>query len=138
MTLGQKIRQLRENAYMTQSQLAKELNISNGTMSKYESDQLEANVSIIKAISSIFHVTADYLIDEETTLPVCPPRLTEDEIDLINLARDGDLNYCILDERERQLIQMYRQLLPEDKGEVRGLIRGLAIKREDSSKNIAT
>lgn len=129
MTLGEKIKYLRKTHDLTQVDLAHKLNISKGTMSKYETDSLEPNTTTLAQISSIFNVSADYFIHKEYNTPVCPIRFSDKEIALIELFRSS--GNVVVDEQEFDLIKMYRTLSPEEKGEVRGLIRGISIKHKN-------
>lgn len=56
MTIGQKIRQLREEAGMKQRELAAKLDIGEGFLSKVESDQKLIKREDLKKLSSFFNV----------------------------------------------------------------------------------
>jgi len=56
MTLGQKIKELRESSGMFQRQLAAILKIGDGYLSKVESDQKAIKREHLKTISMIFHL----------------------------------------------------------------------------------
>ncbi|NLY44740.1 MAG: helix-turn-helix transcriptional regulator [Tissierella sp.] len=60
--LGDKIRQLREERNLNQLELAKSLNISNTTLSQYESGNRTPSDEIKKAIAEYFNVSLDYLM----------------------------------------------------------------------------
>lgn len=55
MTLGQKIRELRESNGMLQRQLASKLEIGDGFLSKVENDQKTIKREHLKTISEIFN-----------------------------------------------------------------------------------
>jgi transcriptional regulator with XRE-family HTH domain len=63
MTIGQKIRQLREEAGMKQRELAAKLDIGEGFLSKVENDQKLLKREDLKKISKIYKVQ---LFDLET------------------------------------------------------------------------
>jgi transcriptional regulator with XRE-family HTH domain len=63
MTIGQKIRQLREEAGMKQRELAAKLDIGEGFLSKVENDQKLLKREDLKKISKIYKV---HLFDLET------------------------------------------------------------------------
>lgn len=54
MTLGQKIRQLRESSGMLQRELASKLEIGDGFLSKVERDQKSLKREDLKTVSQIF------------------------------------------------------------------------------------
>ena len=61
-----KIKKYREICKKTQKEIADILNVEPATISKYESGLLEPNLSSIKKLASIFDISIDKLLDEET------------------------------------------------------------------------
>ncbi len=59
---GQRIRELRLEHELSQSQLAKELNTTQKSISKYETEFLDLNTDMIIALCKFFNVSADYLL----------------------------------------------------------------------------
>ena len=59
MNLGSKIKLYRENKKMTQKEIAEILGVEPATVSKYESNMLEPNISALKKLSEIFEVSLD-------------------------------------------------------------------------------
>ena len=64
-TLGQTIKQLRIAQKITQPQLAKLIDVSNGIISIWENDINEPKASYIKKLALVFNVSADYLLGLE-------------------------------------------------------------------------
>lgn len=62
MTLGQRIRELREDKGITQEELGKIVNVSKASFSKYEADIIEPNKDTIIALANFFNVSTDYLL----------------------------------------------------------------------------
>ncbi|WP_432661811.1 helix-turn-helix domain-containing protein [Wukongibacter baidiensis] len=62
MTLGEKIRLLRETKKMTHDDLAKLLNVGRSTISNYERNYRKPDIDMLKRIASVFNVTTDYLL----------------------------------------------------------------------------
>jgi Fic family protein len=65
MSIGNKIKQYRENKKMTQKDIAEILEVEPGTVSKYESGTLEPNIESLKRLAETFEITVDELITEE-------------------------------------------------------------------------
>ena len=63
--LGDKIKLYRENKKMTQNDLADILEVSSGTISKYESGALEPNIESLKKLADLFGITIDELLKDE-------------------------------------------------------------------------
>lgn len=63
MSLGNKIKEYRENKKMTQKEVAEILEIEAATVSKYENGILEPSIESLKRLSNIFGVTTDELLD---------------------------------------------------------------------------
>lgn len=61
MDLASRIKQLRENASLTQLELAKILQVSNSTLSQYESGARIPSDEMKAAIADYFKVSLDYL-----------------------------------------------------------------------------
>ena len=59
---GERIKELRLERGLTQAQLAKELNTSQKSISKYETEVWDLNTGMIIALSKFFEVSADYLL----------------------------------------------------------------------------
>lgn len=59
---AQRLKQLRTERQISQSELASALNISNRTISMYEQGNSEPNVETLSKIADFFNVTTDYLI----------------------------------------------------------------------------
>lgn len=67
MTFGEKIQRLRKEASLSQEELAYQLNVSRQAISKWERDNGYPETEKIVRMSKIFHVTLDYLLNEEET-----------------------------------------------------------------------
>jgi len=59
-----KLKELRENAGLSQSGLAKELGIVQGTVGNWESGIREPNFKMVKKIARYFNITVDELIED--------------------------------------------------------------------------
>lgn len=63
MTFGQKLKNLREEMDMTQTQVAELIPMNQSNYSKIERDWQEPDLKQLKRIAEIFEVSADYLLD---------------------------------------------------------------------------
>lgn len=82
-----KIRDLRQNAGMKQSDLAKILNCAPTAVSKYELGQLDLSSATICRLCEIFGCTADYLLGRSE---LQTPELSDEEVRLLQAYRRGD------------------------------------------------
>ena len=60
-----RLKELREEKGLSQAQLAKEMGLSQNTISQYETGVLEPNIKTIKKLCEYFGVTAGYLLGLE-------------------------------------------------------------------------
>ena len=68
--IAKNITVLRQNAKMTQFDLAEKLNYSDKAISKWERAEAIPDVSVLKSIADLFGVTVDYLLqDGHTDIP---------------------------------------------------------------------
>lgn len=63
--IAQNIIFLRKSQMMTQAELADALNYSDKAVSKWERGESVPDISVLKSIADIFHVSVDYLITED-------------------------------------------------------------------------
>lgn len=59
---GNRLRKLRENRHLTQTQVAVRLNISKSAMSGYENNIKTPSVDILIQLAQVYNVTTDYLL----------------------------------------------------------------------------
>ena len=62
LTFGEKLRLLREEHELNQSQLGDAVNMTQRKISYLENDKYEPSVEDIQALCRYFHVSADYLL----------------------------------------------------------------------------
>ena len=86
MTLGEKLKDARKNAGMSQEQLAEKLCVSRAAVAKWETDKGMPDIMNLKAISKLLDVSIDFLVDDgqETDFLV-----TKEAIDLNLLELTG-------------------------------------------------
>ena len=69
LTLGEKIRLLREEMELNQTELGEAVGMTQRRVSYIENDRYEPNVDDIKAFCRFFNVSADYLMGFPKHLP---------------------------------------------------------------------
>lgn len=68
MTLGEKLKEARKGAGLTQEQLAAKLALSRQAITKWESDKGIPDVENLKLLSKVLNISIDYLLDDDTKL----------------------------------------------------------------------
>ncbi len=84
MTLGEKIKLARENAGLTQSQMADKLMVSRPAITMWERDKRIPDVENLKAISELLDVSIDYLLYSSNEMTV---NVTKEIIDLASMGK---------------------------------------------------
>ncbi|MCH5163696.1 MAG: InlB B-repeat-containing protein [Clostridiales bacterium] len=80
-TLGEKIRNLREAANLSQEELGYRLGVTRQAVSLWETDSLTPKLSNIIALCEIFNVSADYLLlGGSLPAPVATPKPTQERV----------------------------------------------------------
>lgn len=111
MDIGEKIKELRLDANLTQQQVANEIGISRSTLSQYENCLIEPTANVIAKLSKFFHVSSDYILNLED--------------DFGHKVYD-DLQNALTDD-ERKILNAYRILTPSNRDMV---LRMLNIDKE--------
>ena len=89
--ISEKIRQLRERAGYSQSQLAKKLDVTRSSVNAWEMGLSTPTTQYIVALAKLFHVSADYMLGIEIDNVVSLHGYTEEEIALVmNLLKYFD------------------------------------------------
>ena len=70
MKLNDKIYELRKKEGLSQEALSEKLGVSRQSVSKWETGEATPEVSKLLAISKLFGVTTDYLLDDEADAPI--------------------------------------------------------------------
>ncbi len=90
--LGNKIRELRKNRGMTQSELAEMLGISSSSVGMYEQGRRQPDSEMILKICSVFGTSADYLLGKDKSDQkhgVCELSLVFDEFTQVLSSQQG-------------------------------------------------
>ena len=73
MTLGERIKQCRQDAAMSQEKLAELLGVSRQAVTKWESDQSAPSTENLFKLADLFHTTVDSLVHPERESYAVPP-----------------------------------------------------------------
>ncbi|MEC0091512.1 helix-turn-helix domain-containing protein [Paenibacillus macquariensis] len=98
--IGQNIRKLRKAVGLTQIEFAKQINVSQGTLSDIEQGNCNPSMDTILSIHNQFEVTLDWLLKGSQ-------RNSSHQIIMADLSS-----------KELQLLNILRQMKPEDKEEL--------------------
>lgn len=82
MTFGEKLKDARKNAGLSQEQLAEKLCVSRAAVAKWETDKGLPDIMNLKAISKLLDVSIDVLLDDGQTATLM---VTKETIDLQSL-----------------------------------------------------
>jgi transcriptional regulator with XRE-family HTH domain len=86
MTIGEKIREARKSAGLTQEQMAEKLMVSRQAVTKWEADKGIPDISNLKMISGLLNVSIDYLLDNEQDMDTS---VIKEKIDLSKYAKNA-------------------------------------------------
>lgn len=83
VNFGDKLKALRTNAGMTQTELAKRLGISKSVVSYYELQERTPSPDVLIRLAGIFRVTTDHLLGIEHKKMIDVSDLTDDDMKLL-------------------------------------------------------
>jgi len=98
--IGKRIKRLRESKGLTQLEFARMINISNSTLSQYESEQRAPSDEIKIKIADFFNVSLDYLLGQTND-----PR----PIDQVNDENKQRISKALKDE-DPELVDFWQEL----------------------------
>ena len=110
-----RIRELRESFKIRQIDLAKKLNISQGTLSNWERGVHDPSSEDLGILAEFFHVSTDYLLGRETKNPVIENDNGNGKNIVTMIGRDGRQEKRILtDEQFKAWLAMMEQMPDAD------------------------
>ncbi|MCR5794621.1 MAG: helix-turn-helix domain-containing protein [Solobacterium sp.] len=86
MTFGEKLREARKQAKLSQEEFAEKAGVSRSAVAKWESDRGMPDVDNLKVIASLLDISIDYLLAEDTRLTF---NETREPIDLDSYTKTG-------------------------------------------------
>ena len=112
MTLGQKIKKLRNEKGLTQKDLADQLHVTFQTVSKWESDTNEPDIATLKEIAKCFDCSVnDLLNDEEETKESSGEHAIAD---LFNKAKEEQKEPQVIIKKELHVCEKCKKDIEED------------------------
>lgn len=82
---GYRLRELRENKNMTQTQVAARLNLSKTTISGYENNIKTPSLDVLIRLSILYGVSADYILGLENRKMLLIDSLTPSQEDIMKI-----------------------------------------------------
>ena len=104
MMIGDRIKQLRTDAKMTQPELAAKLEVTRSAIATYENNTRQPSFHILVRIAEIFHVSTDYLLlgSRDDSLNVSGLTIDQKAI-LVNLIKNfKETNESLLFEKNKR------------------------------------
>lgn len=86
MNFGERLKSLRKEAGMTQTDLAMRLGITKSVVSYYERQERSPSPDVLIQLTDIFHVTADYLLGITHKKLIDVSDLSEDDMAFLLLT----------------------------------------------------
>lgn len=115
MTIGERIKIVRDTLDITQAAFAEKLGTARNTIANYEIGRREPMEATIKAICREFNVNYDWLKDGEGEMFDAVPETLIDE-----LSQEYNL-----DDLDRRIILGYLRLSESDRGAIKRYIQGI-------------
>lgn len=102
MSTATKIRELRKQRRLSQTDLAKQIHVSQATVTSWETGRADPSSSALNALADFFGVSSDYLLGR-TDQPTSDNELTKNQ-KLIAYSIDPDVS----DEERKDIIEMVK------------------------------
>jgi transcriptional regulator with XRE-family HTH domain len=116
--LGSRLRKLLQEHNMTQADLGAMIGLSQSTVNGYITGMHDPDISILKNLCSIFHVSSDYLIGLSDYKEIDPPFLSIEESSLLEaynfltpVDRDFLINEANTLKRKHRYVQLSREFI---------------------------
>ncbi|WFR55131.1 helix-turn-helix transcriptional regulator [Anaerocolumna sp. AGMB13025] len=84
MTIGDRLRELRENLGFMQITVSKKIGISNKVLSNYENNISTPDLQTLILLCSFYKVSSDYLLGLTIKEPLAESKVTEEEKKILN------------------------------------------------------
>ena len=81
--MGERIRALRREKHLTQTELSRRIGVSKAMISSYELEQRAPSYEILIKLAAFFGVTTDYLLGLEKSRTINADGLSKQEIEVV-------------------------------------------------------
>lgn len=122
------LKRLREEAGMTQNQIASLLSISRSTYTYYEIGKTKPSLECIRHMARIYNVSTDYLLEAGTVNAYGKPVGVSQGNRGYRVVGNEAFNLSELDSNEQRIVLSYRMLPDEER---KSLLEEIDKKRED-------
>ena len=114
MTLGQKLKKLRTDKNLTQKDLADQLHVTFQTISKWENDENEPDISTLKELAKLYDCSVDYLISEDEQEK--PKEEIKEEVVAAPVQQPApvETKTIIIHQKEQHVCEVCKKDIPED------------------------
>lgn len=103
----ERLKKLRQERGFTQGRMGMELNVSQTTISAYETDARAPDSNMILRFAKYFNVSSDYILElSDARQPIAEDSMTEEEMNLVIL-------YRTLNSVDKQKVLAYAQGINE-------------------------
>ncbi|WP_373102824.1 helix-turn-helix domain-containing protein [Blautia obeum] len=88
MDFGDKLKDLRQQAGLTQKQLADQLGVTKSVVSFYERSERTPSPDVLRKLAAVFHVSTDFLLDIDRVKRIDISGLDDNDIQLVSMLVD--------------------------------------------------
>ena len=88
MDFGDKLKDLRQQAGLTQKQLADQLGVTKSVVSFYERSERTPSPDVLRKLAAVFHVSTDFLLDIDRVKRIDISGLDDNDILLVSMLVD--------------------------------------------------
>lgn len=137
-SLNERIKQLRKDKGLTQTQLADMLGVTDKAVSKWEVGEANPDISLLAKIAEIFGVSVDYLLTgvarEKEVVIISPKEMLfkTDDIKYLDQISENDLT--IVEMYQHKLVNVFTHLV--DNKKIRSYLRGKRARPGDAAAYI--
>ena len=89
MDFGNKLKELRLQAGLTQKQLADLIGVTKSVISFYERQERTPSPDVLKKLAAVFHVSTDFLLDIDKVKRLEISGLDENDIQIVSMMVDA-------------------------------------------------
>ena len=106
MTFGEKLKEARKEAGLSQEQLAEKMSVSRSAIAKWENDKGMPDINNLKAIAQLLNVSIDYLLDDDEKISFNEIKepVNLDDYTVTGKCRDKKDAVCVMKHKDADVI----------------------------------